>query len=103
MWHAIVDPLQQLYFGKALLGGTLVATVCGVVGCFVVLRRMAFLGDALAHAMLAGVTAGYLIMQALFGSEAHAPAMLLGALLAGLVTVAMIGFVSTVSRVKEDH
>ncbi len=80
----------------------MVAVVCGVMGCFVILRRMAFLGDALSHAMLAGVTAGYLFMQIFFGIEAHAPAMLVGSILAGLVTVGLVGFVSKVSRIKDD-
>ena len=50
----LLDPLRETFFQKALLGGSMVATVCGVVGCLVVLRRMAFLGDALSHAMIAG-------------------------------------------------
>ncbi len=87
---------------KVLMAGTLVSLVCGVIGCFIVLRRMAFLGDALSHAMLAGVTAGYLLMKRLTGQEAHAPAMLIGSVLAALVTVLMIGFISKVSRIKED-
>jgi manganese/iron transport system permease protein/iron/zinc/copper transport system permease protein len=63
---------------------------------------MAFLGDALSHAMLAGVTSGYLFMQIVFGVDAHAPGMLIGSIVAGLITVALIGFVSKVSRIKED-
>ena len=89
-------------FQKAAIAGSLVAIVCGVIGCFVILRRMAFLGDALSHAMLAGVTAGYLFMSVVFGSDAHAPAMFFGSLLAGMLTVGLIGFVSRVSRIKED-
>jgi len=100
--HAIIEPLGSVYFQKALIGATLSAISCGVIGCFVVLRRMAFLGDALSHAMLAGVAAGYLFMQMVFGSEADAAAMIVGAMLAGLFTVAAISFVSQVSRIKED-
>lgn len=85
-----------------LLAGILVSVVCGVMGCFIILRRMAFLGDALAHAMLAGVVGGYLLMKVAFGSEANAPAMLIGSLLAGFGTVGLIGFVSKLSRIKED-
>src|SRR5690606_20395235 len=87
---------------KVLIAGSLVSIVCGVIGCFIVLRRMAFLGDALSHAMLAGVVAGYLIVKRLTGEEARAPAMLLGSIIAALLTVLMIGFVSKVSRIKED-
>ena len=87
---------------RTLIALTLVSTVCSVIGCFVILRRMSFLADALAHSMLAGVVAGYLLMKLMFGVEASAPGMLLGALLAGLLTVATIGFVTRVSRIKQD-
>ncbi|UCG14040.1 MAG: metal ABC transporter permease [Deltaproteobacteria bacterium] len=95
-------PLTETFFQKALVGGCTVALVCGVVGCLVVLRRMAFLGDALSHAMIAGVAGGYLFMKLLFGVEAHAPSMLLGSLIAAVLTVTLISFVSRVSRIKED-
>ncbi|MGE4543191.1 MAG: iron chelate uptake ABC transporter family permease subunit [Pedobacter sp.] len=100
--QAFWAPLTETYFQKALIGGCIVAVVAAVVGCLVVLRRMAFLGDALSHAMIAGVAGGYLVMKLLFGLEAHAPGMLLGSLLAAVLTVALIGFVSRISRVKED-
>lgn len=102
MYDLFIAPLQETYFQKALLGGSIVAVVAGVVGCLVILRRMAFLGDALSHAMIAGVAGGYLVMKLLFGLEAHAPGMLIGSLIAAVVTVALISFVARISRVKED-
>jgi ABC-type Mn2+/Zn2+ transport system permease subunit/Mn-dependent DtxR family transcriptional regulator len=98
----IIIPLQEAFFIKALIGGSMVAVVCGVIGCLVILRRMAFLGDALSHAMIAGVVGGYLFMKLLFGIEAYAPAMLVGSLIAAVLTVFLIGFVSRLSRIKED-
>lgn len=96
----------QLDYGhliRPLIVGTLVATVCSVVGCFIVLRKMSFLADAIAHSMLAGVIAGYLIIKILFGHEdPHLGAMLIGAILAGVATVAMVGFVTRFSRIKQD-
>ena len=95
----------QLEYGfliKPLIVGTLVSIVCSVVGCFIVLRSMAFLADAIAHSMLAGVIAGYLIMKILFDDEANLSGMLIGAIIAGVVTVALIGFVTRVSRIKQD-
>jgi manganese/iron transport system permease protein/iron/zinc/copper transport system permease protein len=100
--QAFWAPLTETYFQKALIGGCMVAMVSGVVGCLVVLRRMAFLGDALSHAMIAGVAGGYLVMKLLFGLEANAPGMLLGSLLAAVLTVTLIGIVSRISRIKED-
>lgn len=102
MYELFIAPLTETYFQKALIGGSIIAIVAGVVGCLVVLRRMAFLGDALSHAMIAGVAGGYLVMKMLFGLEAHAPGMLLGSLIAAIATVALISFVSRISRVKED-
>ena len=84
MYDLFIAPLTETYFQKALIGGSIVALVAGVVGCLVVLRRMAFLGDALSHAMIAGVAGGYLVMKMLFGLEAHAPGMLLGSLIAAV-------------------
>ncbi|MEM5789301.1 MAG: iron chelate uptake ABC transporter family permease subunit [Syntrophobacteraceae bacterium] len=97
-----IHPLGEVFFQKALIGSGLVAIVCGAVGSLVVLRRMAFLGDALSHAMIAGVAGGYLFMKMLFNVEAHAPSMLIGSIIAAFVTVLLIGFVARFSRVKED-
>lgn len=102
LFQAFVSPIQETFFQKALIGGGIAAVVCSVVGCLVILRRMAFLGDALSHAMIAGVAGGYLFMKLLSGLEAHAPSMLVGSLLAAFITVASIGFVSRVSRIKDD-
>jgi manganese/iron transport system permease protein/iron/zinc/copper transport system permease protein len=102
IYNALVGPLRETFFQKALIGGSVAAIVCSVVGCLVILRRMAFLGDALSHAMIAGVAGGYLFMKVFFGIEAHAPAMLVGSLIAAVAVVGAIGFVAGVSRVKED-
>lgn len=101
-YRLLVAPLFEVFFQKALIGGCVAAVVCSVVGCLVILRRMAFLGDALSHAMIAGVAGGYLFMKLVFDVEAHAPSMLIGSLIAAIITVASIGFVSRVSRLKED-
>jgi len=75
----------------------LVATACGVLGCFVVLRRMALIGDALAHAVLPGVVAAFILTGSVgpFG-------LLLGALAAGVTTAVLISVVGRFSRTKED-
>lgn len=102
IWGLIAAPFREIFFLKAMIGGVIVAVVSGVAGSLVVLRRMSFLGDALSHAMIAGVAAGYLVMKMFFGIEAHAPGMLVGSLIAAIMTVALIGFVSGISRIKED-
>ncbi len=52
--------------------------------------------------MLAGVCGGYLVMKLLLGAEAHAGGMIIGAILASLVTISLVSFVSRLSRIKED-
>ncbi|MCB0617607.1 MAG: metal ABC transporter permease, partial [Saprospiraceae bacterium] len=47
--------LQQEWAVRALLASSMVGIMCGVLGCFIVLRNMALVGDALAHAILPGV------------------------------------------------
>ncbi len=66
--------------------------VCAVIGCYVILRSMAFLGDALAHAILPGVAVAYLAGVNL----------LAGALVAGLLVAVGISFVSRAGTIKED-
>lgn len=57
----IPEALSTAFFARALLGGTLVAAICGVVGTWVVIRGMAFLGEAIGHGMLPGVAIATLL------------------------------------------
>jgi len=59
--QTLVAPLRYPFMVRALVASVLVGGLSAVVGCYVVLRSMAFLGDALAHAVLPGVAAGYLV------------------------------------------
>lgn len=54
-FEGFLAPLTAEFFQRALLGGALVAVLCGVVGTWVVIRGLAFLGEALGHGMLPGV------------------------------------------------
>jgi manganese/zinc/iron transport system permease protein len=68
-----------------ILTGALVASTCGIVGCFLVLRRMAMIGDAISHSVLPGIVIAFLIS----GSR-DSLFMLLGAAAIGLITVFLI-------------
>ncbi|PPF46810.1 ABC transporter permease [Pseudoclavibacter sp. AY1F1] len=57
----LTDPLEASFFVRALLGGSLAAVLCACVGTWVVLRGMAFLGEALAHGILPGVAVSVLL------------------------------------------
>ncbi|MGY8768573.1 MAG: metal ABC transporter permease [Pirellulales bacterium] len=102
-YDCFIEPfISNTFMLKAVLAGSLVAIASATVGCFIILRRMAFLGDAISHSMVAGVVCGYLLMKKLTGEDAHYPAMIIGSLLAGFFTVLLVGFVSKVSRIKDD-
>jgi zinc/manganese transport system permease protein len=75
----ILEPFALDFLQRALVGGALVAILCGVVGTWVVIRGMAFLGEALAHGMLPGVAlATVLGLPVLVGGALSAVAMSLG-------------------------
>ncbi|MDH7486328.1 MAG: metal ABC transporter permease [Anaerolineae bacterium] len=92
----IVGPLGYPFMQRGLLAVVMVGTVCGVVGTYVVLRGMAFFGDALAHAILPGVAVGYLV-----SGGARGP-LFWWALGTAIVTAIGIGAIRKGAQVKED-
>jgi len=77
--------------------GALAAVACAIPGCFLVLRGMSLLGDAISHAVLPGI-----VLAFLFTGSVSALPVVLGAGLFGLVTVFLIETVHKTRRVKED-
>ncbi|MGI1657788.1 MAG: metal ABC transporter permease [Desulfitobacterium sp.] len=59
--HLLTDPLQYPFMQQALIGTIAIAILTAVVGTFVILRRLAFIGEGLAHGSLAGLAIGYLL------------------------------------------
>ncbi len=88
----LTRPLTYEFMQRGLIASTLVGVLCAVVGTYVVLRGMAFLGDALAHAILPGVALAYL-----FNGN-----LMLGALVAAIAVALLIGFLSRQGTIKED-
>ncbi|GAB2452666.1 zinc/manganese transport system permease protein/manganese/iron transport system permease protein [Conyzicola lurida] len=75
----LTDPFSTEFMLRALGGGTLVAAICAVVGTWVVIRGMAFLGEAMAHGMLPGVAAASLLgLPAIVGATVSAAVMSVG-------------------------
>lgn len=89
-------PLEYPFMVRALLAVVLVAALCAVLGVYVVLRGMAFLGDALAHAILPGVALGYVVH-----GGARGPLFWWGLGTAVLASLG-IGAVSRGAQIKED-
>ncbi len=96
MLEWLLAPLQYAFMVRGLLAAVIVGIVCAVLGTYIVLRGMAFFGDALAHAILPGVAVAYLL-----GGGAQAP-LFWGALVAGIGTALGIGALSHSRQIRED-
>jgi len=79
------------------LTGSLVATCCSLLGCYLILRRMAMVGDAISHAVLPGIVIAFLLT----GSRDSIP-MIIGAGLLGVFTTFLIEFFHRFARVQAD-
>ena len=88
----LLAPLSYGFMQRGMPVAVLVGVACAVVGCYVVLRSMAFIGDAMAHSILPGVAIAYLLKGSL----------LIGALAAAVAVALGIGFFSRQGRLKED-
>jgi ABC-type Mn2+/Zn2+ transport system permease subunit len=88
----LVEPLSYAFMQRGLAAAVMVGIICAVVGCYVVLRSMAFLGDAMAHSILPGVAVAYLL-----GAN-----LTLGALAAAILVALGIGLVSRKGVIRED-
>ena len=92
MVAALLDPLQFAFFQRGLAAAVMVGLVTAVVGSYVVLRGLAFMGDALSHAAFPGVVAAYLL---------HGP-FYLGAAIAAIGSALAIGWVSRRGHLRSD-
>ncbi len=96
LFNWLVEPLQYGFMVRGLAAAVLVGIVCAVVGTYVVLRGMAFFGDALAHTILPGVAVGYLV-----SNGAREP-LFWWALGTAVAASLGIGAITKSGRIKED-
>jgi ABC-type Mn2+/Zn2+ transport system permease subunit len=90
--NEFLDPLQHAFMRDALLVGTMVAAMCAVLSCFLILKGWSLMGDAVSHAVLPGIVLAYIIGLPLA----------IGAFVAGLLCAVSAGFIKRNSRIKED-
>jgi ABC-type Mn2+/Zn2+ transport system permease subunit len=90
--NVILDPLEFEFFQRALLASAIVGVVCAVVGTYMVLRGLAFLGDAISHAAFPGVVIAYLVKTPFY----------LGAAVAAVLTSLAIGWVTRRGNLRGD-
>lgn len=97
--RVVVDPwvVDGLFSFWIVFMGFLVTAACGLVGNYLLLRRMALIGDAISHSILAGLVVAFLIFQ-----HNATWVMFLGALGSGFVTVVLIEWIHNNSRIKPD-
>lgn len=80
-----------------MLAALLLGASCGLMGSFIVVRRMALLGDTLSHAVLPGVVLGYM-----WNMEKDPVAILIGATAAGLIGTLFVSLIRRTTKLKED-
>ena len=88
----LLAPLSYQFMRRAFLAAIIVGVTSGVLGSFLILRKLALMGEAISHAVLPGVAISYLIGVNFFW----------GATATGLVTALAIGYVNQNSKIKED-
>ena len=88
----LIQPFQFAFMQRGMIASIVVGMLCAIIGCYVILRSMAFLGDALAHAILPGVAVAYLL-----GIN-----LIWGALAAAILVAILINYFTKTERVKED-
>ncbi|BFH11619.1 manganese transport system membrane protein MntC [Paenibacillus dendritiformis] len=92
MMEFIHDLMAYEFLQRAFVTSIIVGIICGVIGCFIVLRGMALMGDAISHAVLPGVAISYMLGINYF----------YGAVVSGILTAVGIGVINQNSRVKSD-
>ncbi len=92
----ILNPLSYPFMQRGLIAVMLVGVVCALVGSYIVLRGMAFFGDALAHAVLPGIAIGYLV------SGGDRGMLFWWALVTAIISSLGIGAISRTTHIRED-
>jgi ABC-type Mn2+/Zn2+ transport system permease subunit len=90
--NGFFEPFQYAFMRDALLVGTVIAAMCAVLSCFLILKGWSLMGDAISHAVLPGIVLAYI---------AGIP-LAIGAFVAGLFCAVSTGFIKQNSRIKED-
>jgi manganese/iron transport system permease protein len=91
-WNWLSEPFQYAFMQRALIAVAMVSIVGAVIGSFVVLKGLAFIGDALAHASFAGVAIAFVLGGSVY----------LGAVIAAIATALAIGYVGRRARLSLD-
>ncbi|MGA9377914.1 MAG: metal ABC transporter permease [Phormidium sp.] len=92
MLEALIEPLQYSFMQRSLIIAILVGLICAVVGSYLMVQRLALLGDAISHSVLPGLAIAFMLGANIF----------IGAFIAGVISTIAIAFIKTRSPIKED-
>ncbi len=92
MIETLLSPLGYEFFVRALAAAALVGLVCAVVGSYMILRGLSYMGDAISHAAFPGVVAAYLVNGPFY----------VGAAIAAVLTALAIGWIGRRARLRSD-
>jgi len=92
MLEALIEPLQYGFMQRSLVIAVLVGLLCAVVGSYLMVQRLALLGDAISHSVLPGLAIAFLVGANIF----------VGAFIAGIISTLLIAWIQTRSPIKED-
>jgi manganese/iron transport system permease protein len=88
----LIDPLQYAFMQRSLMVAIMVGIICSVVGSYLIVQRLALLGDAISHSLLPGLAIAFLLGANIF----------VGAFIAGVISTVIIAWIHTRSPIKED-
>lgn len=89
---ALLEPLQYAFMQRSLAIAILTGILCAVVGSYLMVQRLALLGDAISHSVLAGLAVAFMLGTNIF----------VGAFIAGVLSTGAINLIRTRSPIKED-
>ncbi|MGF1482084.1 MAG: metal ABC transporter permease [Cyanophyceae cyanobacterium] len=92
MLQTLIEPLEYSFMQRSLLEAVIVGVICAVVGSYLMVQRLALLGDAISHSVLPGLAIAFLLDFNIF----------VGAFVAGLLSTVCINVIRTRSHIKED-
>ncbi|NEP17301.1 MAG: metal ABC transporter permease [Leptolyngbya sp. SIO4C1] len=92
MVHGLIEPLQYGFMQRSLVVAVLVGLICAIVGSYLMVQRLALLGDAISHSVLPGVAIAFMLNINLA----------IGAFIAGILSTVVIAWIRTRSPIKED-
>jgi manganese/iron transport system permease protein len=88
----LIEPLQYGFMQRSLIVAVIVGVLCAVVGSYLLVRRLALLGDAISHSLLPGLAIAFMLGINLY----------VGAFIAGVLSALLIAWIHTRSTIKED-